>query len=194
MNMKTKIIDLSKQYSIVTQLTSFVAIEKREEVCSCIHRNATCISDQLSLSLQWHQWLGQKLQTSRYMRYETKIPDFKIYEVWDKNYRLQDIWKVRQKLQTSRYMKCETKWQTSRYMKCETKITDFKIYEVWDKMTDFKIYEVWDKNYRLQDIWSVRQNNRLQDIWSVRQKLQTSRYMKKETKITDFKIYKEVSN
>ncbi|KAK3097154.1 hypothetical protein FSP39_006899 [Pinctada imbricata] len=31
MNMKTDIIELSKKYSIVTQLTSFVAIEKREE-------------------------------------------------------------------------------------------------------------------------------------------------------------------
>ena len=32
--MKAKIIDLSIQYSIVTQFTSFVAIEEREEVSS----------------------------------------------------------------------------------------------------------------------------------------------------------------
>ena len=34
MNTKDYIIELSKQYSIVTQFTSFVAIEKRDKVCS----------------------------------------------------------------------------------------------------------------------------------------------------------------
>jgi len=36
MDMKDYIIELSKKYSIVTQLTSFIAVEKRDKVTECL--------------------------------------------------------------------------------------------------------------------------------------------------------------
>jgi poly [ADP-ribose] polymerase len=36
MDMKDYIIELSKKYSIVTQLTSFIAVEKRDKVTVCL--------------------------------------------------------------------------------------------------------------------------------------------------------------
>ena len=46
--MKDKIVNLSKEHSIVTQFTSFVAIEKREDGEKFDDKDAQCLSTSLS--------------------------------------------------------------------------------------------------------------------------------------------------